>query len=135
MGLAERRMIAKMKEQFENKTERLISKEAGTELKFEVDWDSIVKEDNLHYIEEAFDKIFVQPLVEAFKSICSDGMGKKAVKEGLKKVVIRDHDKTGAGDLASSMEDQTLTIDHKITNLDDLQLRIKGFTSTLEKNL
>jgi hypothetical protein len=89
-GLAERRAMAHFQEQKFPDLKRRLDEAAGFELPVEVDWDSLMLEDmGEQYLDDFYiADIFFHPLVAALKSITKDEMGRKALKAGLKKVVI-----------------------------------------------
>ncbi len=88
MGLAERRAV----KQFE--TEKLptlqadIDHVAGFNVPIEINWDAIAANGYADQYNEFFYKVYFLPLLEALKSICIDDLGKEALKDGLKKVIV-----------------------------------------------
>lgn len=91
MGLTERRAIKAFQENKYPKLKAEMDAAAGFDVPVVVDWDTImaVSEGYSEQYEENLPKVFFRPLIEAFKGICIDDLGKEALKEGLKKVVIR----------------------------------------------
>lgn len=135
MGLAERRAVKAYQDNHFPALKQAIDSAAGFEVPMTVDWASLGVEGYAHMYEEAFGKVFFEPLVGAFQSICRDDMGREALKEGLKQVVICN--KSGLySESAIRFEDGVLTIDHEpITNLSDVQLRQDYIVQVLERAL
>lgn len=135
MGLAERRGIKDFRDKHFISLKAAIDEAAGFEVPLDVDWDSIAAPGYAHMYDIAFAKVYFQPLVVAFQSICRDAMGRKALAEGLTRVVIKNSDKFYGGD-SIFFEDGVLTIDHKpVTNIDDVQLRAEAIIKLLENGL
>lgn len=136
MGLAERRAIkASQDEKFEALKEK-VSGAAGFPIAFEVNWESIAEDDYGHMYDEAFTKVYFEPLVESFASICVDEMGKEALEGELKKVMLQNVEGNSSAPSCYSFEGGVLTIDHKpVTNIDSVADRAKGLTALLEKAL
>ena len=88
MGLAEKRKIEELKKVFLD-WEKKIQKAAGNSIPMEVNWESIVTEETLGYVDQAFEKVFVEASVAGFKELCQDQMGKDAIKESVKKIIIQ----------------------------------------------
>jgi uncharacterized membrane-anchored protein YjiN (DUF445 family) len=108
----------------------------GKEVEVEVNWSSISKDSMSHLYAEAWPQVYFQPLVKAMKSICSDDMGKEAIQETLKKVVIQDEIHTATPSRWSKFEDGVLTLDHMpTTNLGQIQDRTEAVQNLLENSL
>jgi hypothetical protein len=135
MGLAERRASKKFQNEDYPALKKAIDEAAGFEVPIEVDWGSLAVDEYGHLYQEAFTKVYFQPLTEAIQDICIDDMGKEALKEALSKIVICN--KEGRyGKSAFSFTDGVLLFDHKaVTNIDDVQERRKHIVELLEKAL
>lgn len=131
MGLAERRGVKIFQEQtFPGLKERMDAA-AGFEVPVEVAWDTLAVEDYAHLYEEAFPKVYFEPVIGAIEGICIDDMGQEALREGLKQVVLRN-----SGSTELSFVDGVLLVDHHpVTNLDDTQQRTDQLQRALEKGL
>jgi len=102
----------------------------------EVDWESLTTADQSHLYGECWPKVYFQPQVEAFKSICADAMGKDALKAALKKIVIVNKGEIYYGDRWAKFDGGVLTLDHQpCTNVDNIQERTDGLRTLLEKAL
>jgi hypothetical protein len=76
--------------------------------------------------------VYFQPLVAALTAITVDDIGKTAVREGLKKIIVRNTDKY-VSTTGFTFADGVLTLDHKPhTNIDDVDQRAKGLQQMLE---
>jgi hypothetical protein len=86
MGLAERRKIKELQEVTLPGRVREIEEICGAPIPYEVDWDSLADDaEALNFL----DNISCHRLNMALRVICQDDMGKEAVREGLKKVRLK----------------------------------------------
>ena len=89
-GLAERRAIKEYEEKKFPEFKKQITEAAGFDVKVTVNWDKLAvagKADK--YMDDAYmSDIFFNPLIEALKEVGQDEMGKTALKEKLKEIVI-----------------------------------------------
>ncbi len=133
MGLKERRAIQGIKEaHFESFTKDLEAVVGGG-VEVEVDWDSLATDGQDHLYEEWI-KICFTPVLEGFKAICIDDMGKTAVQDSVKKIVIQN--KSGAyGARAFTFDGGVLTVDHDMCNVDDIDTRTKALVDVVESAL
>jgi hypothetical protein len=103
----------------------------------EIDWDSLASGDGADpvYWADAWERVFFRPVIEGLREISRDDLGRDALKNGLKKVVMCN--KGGNwGDAAFSFENGVLKIDHKpFTNIDDVRERTKLVTDVISKAL
>ena len=100
-----------------------------------MDWDSIAVDDYADMYEEGFTKVYFTPLLDALKEICADDMGKDALKNALKKVVIKNSSNSYSPS-NFSFADGVLVIDHSpTTNIDDTKERTKKIVKLLEDAL
>jgi hypothetical protein len=97
LGLAERRALKEYQEKTYPELQKQIHAAAGFEVPIEIAWETIAIVGQAESYNEAtyFTDVLFKPLIEAFKDITRDDEGKKALKAGLKKVVIK-HDETSA---------------------------------------
>jgi hypothetical protein len=131
MGLAERRAIKGFAEGRYLKLKQEIDAAAGFEVPIEVNWDSMAAEGYAELYEEAFPKVYFRPLIDALKSITIDDLGKEAIQEGLKKIVIED-----SGSSCPSFQLGVLKLSyHSVANLDYWMDRKKDIQAELEKGL
>jgi hypothetical protein len=135
MGLAERRAIKHFQDTQLPVLEKAIDDAAGFEVPLETDWNALAVDDYTHMYDEAFAKVYFQPIALALAEVAQDDMGREALKSGLKRIAIRNSaDKYG--DDAISFEDGVLTIDHHpVTNIDDIEPRKRTIVRLLEKAL
>lgn len=89
MGLAERRAVKAFQDEKYPALKAEIDQAAGFAVETEVQWDTLAKEDYAHLYDEAFEKVFFRPLIDALNAVSFDDMGKEALKDGLKKITIR----------------------------------------------
>ncbi len=86
MGLNERRKIKELQETTFPGRVKEIEEICGTPIPYEVDWDSF--SDSLEALNFV-DNVSCHRLNMALRMICQDDMGKQAVREGLKKVKLK----------------------------------------------
>jgi hypothetical protein len=131
MGLAERRAVKAFSEGKYLHLKQEIDTAAGFDVPMEVNWDSLATDDYAHLYEEAFDKVYFRPLLDAIKGVGIDDLGKEALRSGLKKIVIED-----SGSSHPTFESGVLTLKYyAVSNLDDWMDRKKNIQAVLEKGL
>ncbi len=136
MGLAERRALKDFQDNHFPGLKQKVTDAAGFDVGIEVAWDKLVQDDMGHLYNDAWAKIYFEPLAEALKKITVDDMGKDALKAGLKKVVITNSTGVYYGDRWAKLEGGVLTLDHEpTTNVDNQTERVDGLVSVLEKAL
>ncbi len=93
MGLNERRKIKELQDTTFPGRAKEIEEICGKGIPYEVDWDSLADDaEALNFI----DNISCQRLNMALRTICQDDMGKEAVRDGLKKIKLKNvKDKAG----------------------------------------
>lgn len=134
-GLKEKRAVKNFQEQTFPKLTQQINTVASVDVPVEVDWDSIAVDDYADMYEEGFTKVYFTPLLDALKEICADDMGKDALKNALKKVVIKNSSNSYSPS-NFSFADGVLVIDHSpTTNIDDTKERTKKIVKLLEDAL
>ena len=136
MGLSERRAVKAFQDGSYVTLTNEINTLAGYPIIFEVNWDTLALEEQTHLYEEGFTKVYFAPLINAIKEITVDDMGKEALKETLKKVVIKNEGGYYSAPSAYSFNDGVLTIDHEpFSNIDYITDRSEGLAKLLMKNL
>lgn len=86
MGLAERRKIKELQEATLPGRVREIEEICGAPIPYEVDWESLADDaEGLNFL----DNLSCHRLNMALRVICKDDLGKEAVREGLKKVKLK----------------------------------------------
>jgi hypothetical protein len=86
MGLNERRKIKELQDVVFPGRVKEIEEICGKAIPYEVDWDSLADDpEGLNFI----DNVSCHRLNMALRIICQDDMGKQAVRDGLKKVKLR----------------------------------------------
>ena len=135
MGLAEKRAIQEFQEKTFPELKAAIEKAAGIKVEVTVQWDTLAEPNYAHLYTEAFTKVYFSPLIDALTSICSDDMGKQALKSALKKITV-----CNSGEFHSSrgftFANGELKIDHQpVSNIGDVQERTRDLVKLLEENL
>ncbi|AFO57641.1 MULTISPECIES: hypothetical protein [unclassified Natrinema] len=107
---------------------------AGFEVDLDIEWESLIDErvdEELWF--EGWTKVYFQPTIDAFASICRDELGQEALQADLESVVFKN--KAGmTGDI--SYEDGVLTVDKEpCTNMDKVDKRTESIVSVLESSL
>ena len=86
MGLNERRKIKELQEVTFPARVKEIEEICGKAIPYEVDWDSLADDaEALNFI----DNLSCHRLNMALRTICIDEMGKEAVRDGLKKIKLK----------------------------------------------
>ena len=86
MGLNERRKIKELQEVMFPARVKEIEEICGKAIPYEVDWDSLADDaEALNFI----DNISCHRLNMALRTICIDDMGKEAVRDGLKRIRLK----------------------------------------------
>jgi hypothetical protein len=135
MGLAERRASDDFQTNHYPALKTKIDEAAGFDVPIEVRWDTMQRQGK--YVTQwpdAWPKIYFAPIIEAFKLIGRDAMGKQALKEGVKKIVVQDTT-TSFSSAWATFQDGTLTLDYQFTNLGDIKARTETLVKTLEQQL
>lgn len=136
MSLAERRIVKELQDVYMPKFQVEFSVLTGTNIPLEINWDKLAStEDSAGYLADAIEKIFFIPLIEGLKPICADDMGKEALKDSLKKIVITNEGENIYAEYAITFESGILRIDHTISNVDNIQERTEMITKVLEAGL
>lgn len=136
MGLAERRAVKEFQETKLPGLKRAIDEAAGFGLDVEVNWEQLAKEEYAHLYGECFEKVYFKPVIEAFREVCKDSMGKDALKAGLKKIMFCNTTGIYYGDQATSFDGGILRIDHDpVSNIDNYNERRDAIVKILEKKL
>lgn len=136
MGLLEKRALKAFQEDNLQKLLSEINTLAGYTIEFDIKWENIAKDDYAAMYDEAFTKVYFTPFIEALKEITADDMGKEALQETLKKVVIKNEGGFVYGSTAYSFNDGVLTIDHEpFSNIDNISERSMELGKLLMKNL
>ena len=86
MGLNERRKIKELQEVTFPGRVKEIEEICGKAISYEVDWDSLADDaEALNFI----DNLSCHRLNMALRTICTDDMGRQAVRDGLKKIKLK----------------------------------------------
>lgn len=133
MGLTAKRQVEEFKTKHQEKYAKQIREASNPNAEVVVEWETVGKseEDMEHLIVETTGPIYFQPVINAFKEIGKDQMGKDALRDSIKKVVMRNSaDSTNYEYFA--FEDGVLTIDHRpVYNVDDLRERTQHIVELL----
>lgn len=134
-GLAERRV---MKDFADNHLPALVQEiraACGFDIEVEMDWESLHYQGaHSSYWIENFKKVYFEPAVASFKSICGDDMGRDALKAKFNKIKFCNTD--GRYHSSCSVSGNTLVFDHSPeSNVDYVNDRTKEMTAFLEQNL
>ncbi|MEO7359453.1 MAG: hypothetical protein ABI120_03945 [Gemmatimonadaceae bacterium] len=86
MGLNERRKIKELQDTTFPERVKEIDEICGKAIQYDVDWDSLADDaDGLNFI----DNLSCHRLNMALRTICTDDMGKEAVRDGLKLIKLK----------------------------------------------
>jgi len=135
MGLAERRATKEFQDKQFASLQTEIQKLAGNPIPIDVDWDQLAVAEMSHNYAEAWPELYFKPIIEALRMITRDQMGKDAIKNGLKKVEIRNSKGAYYPETAITFESGTLAIDHSLSNVGDTKARADYIVQIVEKGL
>ena len=130
MDNAERRAMQEFQDRVYPDLKRKIDDAAGFAVAMEVNWESLAVPNEADIYHEFWTKIYFEPLIEAFKSLYADDDGRQALKYSLKKVEILNSGER-FDESAYTFESGLLRIDHKLSNVDWIQLRVDAIVSLL----
>jgi len=135
MGLAERRAAQDFETNHFPGLKQKIDEAAGFAVPLEVRWDTLAHDGK--YVAQwtdAWPKIYFAPMIDGFKQIARDAMGKQALQEALKKVVVQ-NTTTSFSSYWAKFEEGVLTLDYQFTNVGDIKARTEVLVKELEKSL
>ncbi|WP_028892335.1 hypothetical protein [Tenacibaculum sp. 47A_GOM-205m] len=136
MGLKEKRFTKTFQEEKYPALKQQINDAAGFDVIIDVEWETMFEDKFLHLYDDSYPKIYFQPLIDAFSAITADDMGKEALTESLKRVVITNKDDYHNPTHAYTFEEGVLQVNHSpILNADKVQDRTDALVDLLENNL
>ncbi|SFR83647.1 MULTISPECIES: hypothetical protein [Maribacter] len=136
MGLKENRFTKTFQEEQFPQLKGQINEAAGFDVPLNIEWEKLFEDRFMHLYNDSYPKIYFFPIIEAFKSIASDDMGKEALKDSLKEIHITNTVDHHNPSNAYSFTDGVLTFDHSpINNADDVDRRTSVLVELLENNL
>lgn len=136
MGLVHKRILQEYQSTPYSEWKKKFDAVCGFEMPMEVKWDTMHKE---QYQERDqyfkwFGMVYFNPLLEVFKQLCVDDMGKEAVKASVKKIIISNGDVSSSR--GSKFEDGVFHLVHSFhTNVDQEKERITGWRKLLESKM
>jgi hypothetical protein len=74
------------------------------------------------------------PIIEAFKKVCQDRMGKKALRGALKKIIVQ-NTKASFSSSWATFEGGVLTLDYQFANVNEVSARADVLGQVVEKAL
>lgn len=135
MGLAEKKATKEFEQTHYPNLLSAIQQAAACPVEVEIKWETLQEDGMGHLSAEAWPEIYFKPVINAFKNITADDMGKEALTGALKKVVIQNV-KQVYGKEAYSFEGGVVTVDHKpYTNISDTNQRTEALQNLLESKL
>jgi hypothetical protein len=136
MNLAERRVVNDFETNQYPALKKRIEEAAGFAVPVEVRWDTLVTAGESRLWAETWPAIYFESLIGGLESVTKDAMGKEAVKEKLKKIVIQNTKGIYYGDRWATFENGVLTLDHDpVTNAGSGEERERGLATVLENAL
>jgi hypothetical protein len=134
MGLAEKRATMEFQNNTYPNLKQKIDEAAGFDVPMEIDWTSLAPPNQAAVYQEAWTKIFFEPAIEAFKTICIDDLSKNALKESLKKIEFRNSGQF-CDHQGITFAEGVLRVDHELFNFDYVAQRTKAIVKALERAL
>jgi hypothetical protein len=136
MALVERRATAEFQERLYPALLKKIHAAAGYPVPVEVKWDTLAIDKEADKYNTHWPDMYFEPLVAGLGRINKDDMGRAAIKEGIKKIVIQNENNIRVADRWATLKDGVLTLDHlPTTNVQDRVLRGDKLGAMLEQKL
>ncbi|WP_103069822.1 hypothetical protein [Aquimarina sediminis] len=136
MGLKEKRFTKAFQEEKFPVLKGEIDQVLGFEIPMEIEWNALFEDRFMHLYNETYPKIYFLPLINSFKAITQDELGKEALTEGLKKIVICNTSDHHNPERAYSFIDGILTVDFSpVLNADQVDQRVEVLQQILENAL
>lgn len=136
MALVERRAVAEFQERYYPALLKKIHAAAGYPVPVEVKWDTLAIDKESDKYNTHWPDMYFEPLVAGLGRINKDDMGRAAIKEGIKKIVIQNENNNKNPDRWAMLKDGVLTLDHlPHTNVQDRVLRGDKLGTMLEQKL
>jgi hypothetical protein len=136
MALVERRAVAEFQERYYPALLKKIHAAAGYPVPVEVKWDTLALDKESDKYNTHWPDMYFEPLVAGLGRINKDDMGRAAIKEGIKKIVIQNENNNKNPDRWAVLKDGVLTLDHlPTTNVQDRVLRGDKLGTMLEQKL
>ncbi|MCW5739359.1 MAG: hypothetical protein KIT67_04235 [Alphaproteobacteria bacterium] len=136
MGMVERRAVAEFQERYYPPLLKKIHAAAGYPVPVEVKWDTLALDKESDKYNTHWPDMYFEPLVAGLGRINKDEMGRAAIKEGIKKIVIQNESNNRNPDRWAVLKDGVLTLDHlPHTNVQDRVLRGDKLGLMLEQKL
>lgn len=134
MGLAERRATKDFVENNFPLFRKQIQDAVGFEVPIDVHWAFLSAEDQSGSYDDHWAKIYFRPLVEALRAVASDDLGKEALQQDLKRIVIQNSSGNYSADRWASFRSGVLTLDHDPhSNVDYGEDRKNSLVTVLEQ--
>ncbi len=134
MGLKEKRAIAELQAKLPQWTEQIKTASKGIITSVEVNWDTLAVEDQSQNYE-AWEQIFIKPIVMTLDSICADKMGQDSLKAKYKKVKIQNVKDCHYGEGSIEFSGDSIVLDHSLSNVDYWEDSAKAWISAIENTL
>lgn len=136
LNLKERQALEAYKKNFYPQHQKQVTDAAGVPFQFEITWEQFMAPDHLSYFNDSMEKCVFNVLAYGFKEICSDDMGKQAVKNSIKKVVLKNTRDSYNAEGSFTLKDGVLTYDiNPHANHDYWREKATCFVSYLGDNL
>ena len=136
MGLVEKRAIKSFQDTKFPELQKEINTIAGYPIEFSVEWDTLAAPDYADRYDEYFTDIYFKPIIESFKFIAADDMGKEALKEILQKIHIKNDGTVTSEVRAYTFEGGVLTVNHDpVVNAHHVDYRTKKLTEVLSSKM
>jgi hypothetical protein len=137
MGLAQKRILKDFQDNAFPEWKNKLAAAIGFDLPIEIRWETMVDDnyEDKDYYFEWYAKVYFQPLIETFQSICKDSTGKEALQAALKKVIV-ESDNNFSSYRGTTFEGGVFHVKHSFcSNVDDIGERVEGWTKLLESKI
>jgi hypothetical protein len=136
MALAERRAQSEFETDELPALRARIDAALGATVPLDVDWASLTVEGESRLFADCWKQVYFEPLIAGLTSVGRDQMGRDAVHDGIRGIVIRNSKSHCNPDGWAALEDGILILDHDpLTNAGDADARATALAAMLESTL
>ena len=112
MGLKEKRASREFEKNRLDSLKKQIFEAAKYEMEIDVNWDTIAIDDYSHLFDITWPLVYFQPIINAFKEMCSDEFTQEAIQDDLKKIVIQNYGDISNPNKFAEYKKGVLTLNH-----------------------
>jgi len=140
MGLAEKRAVEDFKKNEYEVFLKSIKDITQADISVDTEWDKLSPNlegygDAKATLVDYFQNMFAETILQSFKSICADDMGKQALQGAVKKIVLTCSPNASTHKAGFKFEDAILSLDLRYANTDQVKDRVESMIKLIESKL